>query len=88
MAPDGGLKALSEGIGRLDGVYELSDGSLLVTDWNSGSLFHWSAGSGMTTLASGFKGPADFAVAPNMDGLLVVVPDLITSELRLIQLGK
>ncbi len=88
MAPGGGLKALSEGIGRLDGVYEMADGSLLVTDWNSGTLFQWSAASGIKTLASGFKGPADFAVAPNSGGLLVVVPDLITSELRLIQLAK
>jgi sugar lactone lactonase YvrE len=88
MTPSGETKALSEGIGRLDGVYEMSDGSLLVTDWNSGSLFQWSAKSGITTLASGFKGPADFAVAPNSDGLLVVVPDLVKSELRLIQLGK
>ena len=88
MAPDGELKALSEGIGRLDGVYEMPDGSLLITDWNSGSLGLWSADSGMTALASGFKGPADFAVVPNSGGLLVVVPDLVKSELRLIQLGQ
>ncbi len=88
MAPGGGLKALSEGIGRLDGIYQMADGSLLVTDWNSGSLFQWSATSGMKTLATGFKGPADFAVAPNSDGLLVVVPDLVKSELRLIQLAN
>lgn len=88
MTPGGEPKALSEGIGRLDGVYEMADGSLLVTDWNSGSLGVWHAKSGMKTLASGFKGPADFAVAPNMDGLLVVVPDLVKSELRLIQLAK
>ncbi len=89
VMPSGGdTKALSEGIGRLDGIYEMADGSLLITDWNSGSLGQWSAKSGMTTLASGFKGPADFAVAPNANGLLVVVPDLVKSELRLIQLGQ
>jgi sugar lactone lactonase YvrE len=88
MAPGGEIKALSEGIGRLDGVYEMADGSLLITDWNSGSLGLWSAAGGVTILASGFKGPADFAVVPNADGLLVVVPDLVKSELRLIQLGQ
>lgn len=88
MTPGGEIKALSEGIGRLDGIYEMSDGTLLITDWNSGSLGLWSAKSGVTTLASDFKGPADFAVAPNADGLLVVVPDLVKSELRLIQLGQ
>ena len=66
----------------------MSDGALLITDWNSGSLGLWNAKAGMTTLASGFKGPADFAVVPNSDGLLVVVPDLIKGELRLIQLGQ
>jgi hypothetical protein len=78
----------SDVIGRLDGVYELDDGSLLVTDWNSGSLGHWSAMKGYQPLATGFKGPADFAVAPNSDGLLVVVPDLVNSELRFVQLAK
>ena len=81
-------KTLSEGIGRLDGVYQMEDGSLLVTDWNSGSLFNWSAKTGMKTLASGFKGPADFCVFPNAKGLMVVVPDLVKSELRMVQLVK
>lgn len=88
MAPGGEPVALSEGIGRLDGVYQMADGSLLITNWNSGSLGVWNAASGVTILASGFKGPADFAVIPNADGLLVVVPDLVKSELRLIQLGQ
>jgi hypothetical protein len=81
-------KALSEPIGRLDGVYELKGGDLLVTDWKSGALGRWQAGKGFTKLAEGFKGPADFAVVPNADGLLVVVPDLAKSELRLIQLSQ
>jgi len=84
----GAPKLQSDAIGRLDGVYELDDGSLLVTDWNSGSLGHWSAMKGYQPLASGFKGPADFGVVPNSDGLLVVVPDLVKSELRFVQLGK
>ena len=65
----------------------MPDGTLLITDWNSGSLGLWSTDTGVTALASGFKGPADFAVAPNEKGLLVVVPDLVKSELRLIQLS-
>lgn len=84
----GDPKLQSDAIGRLDGVYELDDGSLLVTDWNSGSLGHWSAMKGYQPLASGFKGPADFGVVPNSEGLLVVVPDLVKSELRLVQLAK
>ena len=84
----GELKALSRDLGQLDGVFQLDDGTLLVTDWKSGSLFRWSPKAGMETLASGFKGPADFCVIPETDGLLVVVPDLVKSELRLVRLGK
>ena len=84
----GELKALSKDLGGLDGVFQLDDGTLLVTDWKSGSLFRWSPKAGMETLASGFKGPADFCVIPETDGLLVVVPDLVKSELRLVRLGK
>lgn len=88
LAPGGEPKALSKPIGRLDGIYQMQDGSLLVTDWDSGSLLSWNAKSGAQPLAKGFKGPADFCVVPNAKGLLVVVPDLVKSELRFVQLGK
>jgi hypothetical protein len=42
----------------------------------------------MTPIASGFKGPADFCVYPHAGGTMVVVPDLVKSELRMIQLGS
>jgi len=83
----GKIKTLAKDLGRLDGVYELADGSLLVTDWNAGVLAHWSAKGGMQTLASGFKGPADLCVVPGSKGMLVVVPDLVKSELRFVQLA-
>jgi len=78
--------ALSDPIGRLDGVYELKDGSLLVTDWNSGSLFQWSKKLGMHKLAEGFKGPADFCVIAKGKGLTAYVPDLVQSQVRIIEL--
>jgi hypothetical protein len=85
MGPDGELKALSQPIGRLDGVYELRDGSgLLVTDWSSGTLSRWSPAGGMETLAKDFKGPADFCVL----GRTVYVPDLVTGDMRIVELGK
>ena len=40
------------------------------------------------TLAKDFKGPADFCVVPQPNGLLVVVPDLVQGELRFVQLGR
>ena len=76
-------------IGRIDGLYELADGSLLFTDWNTGSLSHWSEKGGIKQLATGFKGPADFTVVPGEGGsMTVVVPDLLQSQLRFIQLRR
>lgn len=85
MDRDGNLTAVSQPIGRLDGVYELRDGTgLLVTDWNSGTLAKWSPAGGMETLAKDFKGPADFCVL----GATVYVPDLVKGEVRIVRLGK
>lgn len=88
VSKSGEIKTLAKEIGRLDGVYQLRDGSLLVTDWNSGSLAQWSAKTGMRTLASGFKGPADFCVIPDEKGLTIVVPDLVQSQLRFVRLAN
>ena len=79
---------LSDRIGMLDGLYRMSNGDLLVTDWVSGSLFQWNKTMGMKKLVAEFKGPADFCALPNSKGLMVVVPDLVKGELRFVQLGK
>ena len=39
---------------------------------------------GKAPIASGFKGPADLCAFPNARGLMVVVPDLVKGELRMI----
>jgi hypothetical protein len=87
LSADGEPKALSKPLGRLDGVYQMQDGTILVTDWNTGALATWSAARGLESLVSGFKGPADFCVVPQAEGVMVVVPDLVKSELRLVQLA-
>ena len=79
---------LSDNIGMLDGLYRMSNGDILATDWVSGSLFQWNKKMGKKDLATGFKGPADFCAFPNNKGLMVVVPDLVKGELRFVQLGK
>ncbi len=84
----GQIKQLSDPIGRLDGAYEMADGSLLVTDWDSGSLFQRSEDGQRRKLSDGMKGPADFCVLPNAGGLTVYLPDLVQSQLRIIQLRK
>ena len=82
----GDVRTKAPSIGRLDGVYQMDDGTLLITDWNSGSLLRWSP-KGTEPLAKGFKGPADFCVVPESGGMLVVVPDLVAGELRLVRLA-
>ncbi len=85
---EGKLKTLSIEPGRLDGIAQLKDGSLLITDWNSGALLRWDTRTGIKTLATGFAGPADFCIVPENEELLVVVPDLVKSELRMIRLSR
>jgi len=79
---------LSDNIGMLDGLYRMTNGDILATDWMTGSLFQWNKKMGMKKLASDFKGPADFCAFPNAKGLMVVVPDLVKGELRFVQLGE
>ena len=89
LGVSGQIKKLTEPFGGLDGIYELNDGSLLFTNWYNGTLSHWSETGGIKELAKGFKGPADFAVIPGeRNSITVVVPDLVQSQLRFIQLRK
>lgn len=82
------IKSLSQPIGRLDGLYRMTDGSLLYTDWNTGALVHRNDAGETRRLSDGFKGPADFCVLPNAGGLTVYLPDLVQSQLRIIQLRR
>ncbi len=88
MRPGSAPELISKKFGLLDGVYLLKNGDLLVTDWMTGSLVQWNKKTGVHKLATGFKGPADFAVVPNKQGYLVAVADLVKGEIRLVQLGK
>jgi hypothetical protein len=82
----GQIRPVTEPIGRLDGLYEMADGSLLFTDWNAGALMYWSEIDGLHKLVLGFKGPADFCAMPHKDGLTVYVPDLVQSQVRILEL--
>ncbi len=88
LSKGGDLTQLAKDVGRVDGVYQMQDGSILATEWNTGSLVRWTEKSGMETLTKGFKGPADFAVAPDAKGVTVFIPDLPASQLRIVRLGR
>ncbi len=85
---EGTIKTLAKSVGLLDGVFQLDDGSLLITDWKTKSLFRWNADVGPQSLAVEFEGPADFCVGPDTNGYVVVVPNLIKNELRIIHLQR
>ena len=84
MGANDEMKTVVQPFGRLDGVFQLHDGSLLLTDWTTGTLNHWSEGGGLVPLAKDFKGPADFCV---MHGT-AYVPDLVKSEIRVVKLTR
>jgi hypothetical protein len=89
LGVSGQLVKVSDPIGRLDGLYEMPDGSLLFTNWETGALVHRSEAGIGTILAAGFMGPADFTVIPGgKNEMTVVVPDLPGNVLRFIHLRK
>ncbi|MCB2186852.1 MAG: hypothetical protein KQJ78_10570 [Deltaproteobacteria bacterium] len=75
-------------LGRLDGLGSLSDGAILFTDWSTGSLYLGTPGAMPKAIAEGFKGPADFGLVPDGEDYVIVVPDLVTGDLRFIELDK
>lgn len=86
--PRGKVKEVLKDAGRLDGLYQMKDGTILATDWIAGTLFSATEKGQMTALASGFKGPADFCVFPDAGGYVAVVPDLVKSELRFVRITQ
>ncbi|MGD8561195.1 MAG: hypothetical protein PVG03_01615 [Desulfarculaceae bacterium] len=83
---DGKASPISQPLGSLDGLAMLPDGTILYTDWRNQGLFAFQLGGKPRRLAGGFKGPADFAVVPRAKGYLVVVPDLVSGDLRFIEI--
>jgi DNA-binding beta-propeller fold protein YncE len=63
---EGEIKVLAAGLGSLDGIVQLVDGSMLVTDWKVGSLLWWNKIVGVKKLATGFKRPADFCAVSEL----------------------
>jgi hypothetical protein len=83
----GDVTELAKPIGRLDGLYQMSDGTILATDWNSGSLFSWTAERHENPGVE-LQGPRRPLRLSQRQGLMVVVPDLAKSEVRLISTGR
>jgi len=86
VGKDGEPRPISTPIGRLDGLYRAADGTLIVTDWNTGAVFSWKGEGTRQDLARDFKGPADLCAIADGAGLTVYVPDLVKSEVRILKL--
>jgi hypothetical protein len=88
LDPSGQLNAITPPLGRLDGLAELPDGTLLYTDWAHRGLFLKEKTGDPHLLSGGFQGPADFALIPMSGSRLVIVPDLVNGDLRFIELVR
>lgn len=75
-------EAISEPLGRLDGLAELSDGTIIYSDWVTGSIYALQTGQKPRKLAEGFTGPADFCLIPLGAGYRMLAPDLVKGEIR------
>jgi len=84
MRPNGTIEAISPPIGRLDGLQQRPDWTLLVTDWDSGSVFRYGPFGKIQELGKDFKGPADLCVMGNT----LYVPDLVKGEVRMLKLDR
>ena len=84
MAANGSISELTPDIGRLDGLAERADGTLLFTDWVSGAVIRYGPMGEVQVLGKGFKGPADLCTL----GKMLYVPDLVKGEIRILELDR
>ncbi|MFH1059329.1 MAG: hypothetical protein V1797_11720 [Pseudomonadota bacterium] len=75
-------QAITEPLGRLDGLAVISDGTILYSDWVTGSIYALTPGGQTQKLADGFTGPADFCLIPRGAGHRLLAPDLVKGEIR------
>ena len=84
MSVDGSIRELTPDIGRLDGLAERADGTLLFTDWDSGAVIRYGPKGEIQVLGKDFKGPADLCTM----GKMLYVPDLVKGEIRIFELDR
>lgn len=85
---NGDAREVSKPLGKIDGLAVLPDGTMLFSDWSSGSLNLMTVDGSLQTLLEGVKGPADFAVIPSGTGYRVILPDLVEGDLYFIKLEQ
>ncbi len=83
------IKVLLSPFGQLDGIAHTKDGkSIFFSDWKSKTLYKMKIGGKPEAVATGFEGPADFALWEDDESFHIAIPDLAKSEMRLIDIKK
>jgi len=68
----------------LDGLVLLDDGSLLVSSWQSGAVYHIDAAGQATEVATDINGPADIGFDPTR--MLVLIPHFDDNRVQAVPL--
>jgi len=83
------IKELLPPFGKLDGIAHTKDGkTIFFSDWKTKSLYKMKIGGKPEAVATGFEGPADFALWEDDESFHIAIPDLAKSEMRLIDITK
>lgn len=83
------VKVLLPPFGQLDGIAHTKDGKyIFFSDWKTKTLYKMKIGGKPEAVATGFEGPADFALWEDDEGFHIAIPDLAKSEMRLIDISK
>lgn len=80
-------QAITKPLGRLDGLAVLNDGTIVFSDWVTGSIYALKPGGEPQKLAEGFTGPADFCLILQGAGYRMLAPDLVKGEVRVFDLA-
>ena len=80
-------QAITKPLGRLDGLAVLNDGTIVFSDWVTGSIYALKPGGEPHKLAEGFTGPADFCLILQGAGYRMLAPDLVKGEVRVFDLA-
>lgn len=65
---------VANGFGGGDGIVKTSDGSVYVSDWKNGRVFHVSQSGKVSLIKQGYQSAADIALG--VDGRSLLVPDM------------